>query len=319
MTSQRLVRATNYFTLAELLRWSHAKVWAAWHILDEKGLADTPLPTLPGSTFDALGLDRALTCRAHRYVEASMKHLDETDQVLERGSEGFPTQLMAIDRPPQFLFIRGNLELLRMPIVAVVGTRRPSAMGRERAFKIAYLLAKAGIVVASGLARGIDAYAHRGALAAGGLTLAVLGTPLTRVYPREHEGLQEIISETGLLVSQFYPGARVREFFFPMRNAVMSGLSLGTIVVEASETSGALIQARECLKQGRKLFIPRSAVANPNLAWPRQFESKGAVIFSEVDDLLQSLRVHQLLPASVTEAARLKSARPNDLIVARSV
>ena len=138
----------------------------------------------------------------------------------------------------------------------------------------------------SGLAKGIDQAAHRGALEAGGDTMAVLGTPLNRVYPAEHKSLQQLIGEAGLLVTQFTPSGKVQPYNFPLRNATMSGLSLGTIVVEASETSGALIQARKCLQQGRKLFIPQSAIDNPSLSWPKTYRDRGAIVFSEVDPVL---------------------------------
>lgn len=142
----------------------------------------------------------------------------------------------------------------------------------------------------SGLARGIDRAAHEGCLVAGGKTVAVLGTPLDRVYPREHAPSQELIGEVGAAVSQFCPGFPVRRHFFPARNANMSGLSLGTVVVEASETSGVLIQARKALEQGRKLFIPQSAVDDPLISWPRRFLEKGAVALRTINEVIAALK-----------------------------
>lgn len=137
--------------------------------------------------------------------------------------------------------------------------REASDAGRARARKLARLLAQRGIAVASGLARGIDTAAHRGALDAGGITFAVIGTPLTRCYPSENAELQCRIGQVGAVVSQFAPSSKTRPSCFPMRNATMSGLTLGTVVIEASENSGSLIQARKALEQGRKLFIPRGS------------------------------------------------------------
>jgi DNA processing protein len=128
------------------------------------------------------------------------------------------------------------------------------------------------------------------------VTVAVLGTPLTRVYPREHRELQDRIGFVGALVSQFSPSAKTQPFCFPLRNATMSGLTLGTVVIEAGETSGALVQARKCLQQGRKLFIPRSAVEDSRLWWPRQYVERGAHVFSTVDELIGVLEEANLVP-----------------------
>jgi len=223
--------------------------------------------------------------------------------VLELGEPDYPPLLAHVSDAPRFVFIRGRLELLDgRPAIAVVGTRAPTEEGRLRARKLGYLLAKRRIVVVSGLARGIDEAAHRGALEIGGDTVAVLGTPLTRAYPREHAELQSLIGTVGALLSQFYPGAGVKRHFFPMRNATMSGLCLGTVVVEASETSGALIQARKCLQQGRKLFIPQSALDNPRLTWPKRFLEQGAHSFRAIDDLMRVLEAERLIEREATPA-----------------
>ncbi|MDA8261837.1 MAG: DNA-protecting protein DprA [Actinomycetota bacterium] len=235
-------------------------------------------------------------------LHSALRHsgaLEPDDRVLALGDGDYPPVLAQVPGAPRFLFVHGRLELLDgRPALAVVGTREPTDAGRRRARKLGYLLAKLGIVVVSGLARGIDGEAHRGALAIGGDTVAVLGTPLSRTYPQEHAALQVQIGTVGALVSQFHPAAGIKRHFFPMRNATMSGLCLGTVVVEASETSGALIQARQCLQQGRKLFIPQSALDNPRLTWPKRFLSQGAHAFREIDDLMRVLAAEGLVEAS---------------------
>lgn len=289
-----IVRATNYFALFRLSSASPARAAALWLVLN--GVADMAVP-LPENTpaLLALGADRKAARRAYEAVRRGLSKLAEGDHVLERGGAGYPPLLAATADAPEFLFVRGDPGLLVRPAVAVVGTRRPTAAGVARAKRLGYLLARHGIVVVSGLARGIDRAAHEGCLVAGGRTVAVLGTPLDTAYPREHAPLQELIGEVGAVVSQFCPGFPVRRHFFPMRNATMSGLTLGTVVVEASETSGALIQAKKALEQGRKLFVPRSAVDNPALSWPRRFVEKGAVVFETFDELVSALKGAGLL------------------------
>ncbi len=152
-------------------------------------------------------------------------------------------------------------------------------------------LAEYRIVVASGLAAGIDTAAHRGALEAHAHTIAVLGTPLTRVYPRENANLQNRIAEEGLVMTQFAPSSPIERWNFPMRNAVMSGISLATVVVEADEAGGALIQADFALKQGRLVFIPQNALENPRLKWPGKFIKRtGTYSYSKVDELIAAIR-----------------------------
>ena len=165
----------------------------------------------------------------------------------------------------------GNLDLLLRPCVSVIGARDVSDAGKARASRIARELAQAGIVVVSGLAKGVDESAHRAAIAGGGGTVAVIGTPLDKAYPAENAELQEEIWADHLLVSQFHPGQRTFPSDFPKRNRLMAALTDASIIVEASDTSGTLHQAVECTRLGRWLFIMRSVVENPKLSWPAKF------------------------------------------------
>lgn len=252
---------------------------------------------------DALRSTQAKVASAFR----QLKHY----YIVEHGSAAYPDRLAQIHNPPRFLFLQGDVSLLAQPIVSIVGTRDPSDLGRWRAGKLAALLSRRGIVVASGLAKGIDAAAHHGTLVAQGRTLAVLGTPLNHVYPREHAELQDQIAVEGLLVSQFSPSMAVQRYNFPQRNATMSGISIATVVIEAGETSGALIQADYAIKQGRIVFIPQRAVDNGNLQWPKKFlaRSRNAFKFStieEVDKVLATTLQNFGRPApsvSVTQAS----------------
>lgn len=280
-------RAAVYFTLLELVKGKAKVADELWRklIMNDEPVSYENLVRL--LKHHALGLDVVKTTYA-KTIKA-FDDLSPRTWILERGATHYPSLLAKTADAPAFLFAKGRLELLTLPALAVVGTRNPTEEGRRRAYKLGHLLAKKGIVVASGLALGVDEAAHLGALQVGGNTIAVIGTPINQVYPKEHVDLQALIGRAGLLVSQFHPGSKVQRYNFPIRNAVMSGLCLGTIVVEASETSGALIQARKCLQQGRKLFIPKSAVDNPALTWPKTYLERGAIQFSSIDEIIEPI------------------------------
>ena len=207
----------------------------------------------------------------------------------------YPEKLRHAKHPIEFLYYRGVWELTETRSVAVVGARKPSPEGVSRAKKLARALAERGFTVVSGLASGIDTAAHEAALAAGTPTIAVIGTPLSDCYPRENRDLQERIGREHLLISQV-PVLRYRQqkppqnrFFFPERNITMSALTEATVIVEASDTSGTLTQARAALHQGRKLFILNSCFERPGLTWPTRFEKQGAFRVRDFDDLWTAL------------------------------
>lgn len=185
------------------------------------------------------------------------------------------------------IYCSGNIELLINPCISVIGARSVSEEGRARAARVARELAAAGVVVVSGLAKGVDTMAHTGAIDVGGSTIAVIGTPLDKVYPAENAGLQQSIYKRHLLVSQFRKGQRTYQSDFPKRNRLMAALSNGSVIVEASDTSGTLHQAAECVRLGRWLFIMRSVVENPKLTWPTRFlNNPKTVVLNRVDDIL---------------------------------
>jgi DNA processing protein len=210
-------------------------------------------------------------------------------QVLSVHDPGYPPLLKSIPSPPAMLFVRGNLGFLSRRAVAVVGSRTASDAGVRMAAAVARDLAKVGIVVVSGLARGIDAAAHRAALEVGGVTVAVLGTPIDRTYPADHKSLQEEIAQRGALVSQFPPGLPISRFNFPERNRVMAGICLATVVVEAGDTSGAVIQARQCLSQGRTLFLTDLIRKNTAHRWAASYLARGALVANSAAEILKHL------------------------------
>jgi DNA processing protein len=169
------------------------------------------------------------------------------------------------------VFCAGDISLVQKPAISVVGTRDVSSEGAARARRLAKELSEHGIVVFSGLAKGVDTEALRSAIQTGGRVVAVIGTPLDKAYPAENKALQEEIFRNHLLVSQFRSGQRVFKTHFPERNKLMAALSDGTAIVEAGETSGTLHQAAECVRLGRWLFIAQTVLDNPELTWPKRF------------------------------------------------
>lgn len=202
--------------------------------------------------------------------------------------DSYPTNLRLIPNLPPFLFIRGELLTHDSRSIAVVGTRNPSEAGLKRACRMSKLLADRDVTVISGLARGIDTAAHRAALCAGGRTVAVLGTGITRCYPPENRELSEEIARGGALVSQFWPTRSPGRDTFPRRNVVTSGLSQGTVVIEASITSGAKMQARLALEHGKKVFLLRSLVASQS--WASTYvRERGALEVEKVEEVTRHL------------------------------
>jgi DNA processing protein len=201
---------------------------------------------------------------------------------------GYPSNLRMIHQHPPILFMRGATDERDETSVAVVGTRRPTSRGMEQAHQLAAGLAAFGIPVISGLAAGIDTTAHTAALAAGGRTVAVLGTGIDQVYPPQNAALQDEIAAKGLLVSQFLPGSSPTKASFPMRNAVMSGYALATVVVEAAYRSGSRMQARLALQHGRHVFLMRSLLVHD---WARDYAQRpGATVVETAADVLGGLQ-----------------------------
>jgi DNA processing protein len=207
----------------------------------------------------------------------------------------YPAKLRDAEDPVELLYYQGWWDLVETRSVAVVGTRNPSPQGIANASRLVKLLVKDGFTITSGLARGIDTVAHQTAIRSGGKTIAVIGTPLTHTYPRENAALQTKIASDFLVISQV-PVYRhsIQDFrrnrgFFPERNKTMSALTDATIIVEAGQTSGTLIQARAALKQGRRLFILDGSFLNPSLTWPHEFEARGAVRVRSYQDIRNNL------------------------------
>jgi len=203
----------------------------------------------------------------------------------------YPSGLRQVADPPPVLFVRGRLTPADAQAVALVGTRRATTYGRAVADRLARDLAAAGVTVVSGLAKGIDTSAHRAALQAGGRTIAVLGNGLDQVYPAENAGLarQIVDSDAGAVVSEFAPGVPPDAVNFPRRNRIISGLSSGTVIVEAGERSGALITADFALEQGREVLAVPGSIFSPMSAGPNELLKQGATPVTGAADILNTL------------------------------
>jgi DNA processing protein len=243
-----------------------------------------------------LDLDKILTRLSSQGIE-----------ILTWEDDLYPPRLKEIDQPPPVLYVRGGLTSEDSWAVAVVGTRRVSGYGRQVAEELASFLAANGVTVVSGLARGVDGVAHQSALRSGGRTIAVLGSGVDRIYPPEHAQLAARIIANGALISDYPPGTPPDSSNFPPRNRIISGLSMATVVVEAGETSGALITAQFANDQGREVFAVPGNILAPQSKGANRLIAQGAHPLLSMSDLLDVLNLTRL-----TEQRLVRKALPVD-------
>lgn len=213
----------------------------------------------------------------------------DRNHFLALDDEAYPALLKTIPDPPMLLFIRGNKDCLGLPQLAMVGSRNPTPAGLDTARLFARHLSVSGLAITSGLALGIDSASHRGALDAGGVTIAVCGCGLDRVYPAGQESLAESICQDGALISEFPPGTPPSRKNFPQRNRIVSGLSVGTLVVEAARSSGSLITARHAAEQGREVFAVPGSIHSPQSRGCHQLIRQGAKLVESAADIFEEL------------------------------
>ena len=250
-------------------------------------------------------------------LDADERFLAETGTVLVvRGAPDYPPLLAASPDPPLVLFVRGDPALLAAPQLAIVGSRNPTANGARDAEAFAAALGQAGLAITSGLARGIDGAAHRGALAGGGRTVAVCATGLDRVFPASHRQLARDIAAAGALCSEYPPGAQALKHHFVERNRIIAGLALGTLVVEAAAQSGSLITARYALEAGREVFAIPGSIHNPLAKGCHRLIRDGAKLVETANDVVEELGALAelaLAPRAMprADAVRAASAAPD--------
>jgi len=266
-------------------------------VLEKSAAAKRSLPLLR----KALRESSHLTQRVDSELEAAEAAGARLVTVMD---DGYPANLRLIPNLPPFLFYRGELREEDARSVAVVGTRGATELGIDRSTRMSRLLAEQNVTVISGLARGIDTAAHRAALAAGGRTIAVFGTGITVCYPTENRDLAEEITASGALVSQFWPTRPPGRDTFPRRNVVTSGISQGTVVIEASSTSGAKMQARLAIEHGKKVFLVQSLVTSQ--PWASDYvRRRGAIEVADVDEVITRLAAPERVRQATEQQGQL--------------
>ncbi|MCA3599857.1 MAG: DNA-protecting protein DprA [Methylobacterium sp.] len=262
-------------------------------LVNRFGGASAALEALPGLSARA---KRPLLPPTEREIEAELREAERLGaRLLGYGEADYPALLREIDAPPPVIALRGSLACLEKPTIGIVGSRNASALGRKIAGRFAADLAAAGYIIVSGLARGIDAEAHRASLATG--TIAVLAGGLDRPYPPEHVDLMEEIVGSGLVISERPFGLAPRGRDFPRRNRVISGLSRGIIVVEAARRSGSLITARFANEQGREVFAVPGSPFDPRAEGPNDLIRDGAMLVGNARDVIAALEPRDGLPS----------------------
>jgi DNA processing protein len=272
-------------------------------LLDRFGTAAAALDALPGLARRG-GSRRKFTIPSAASVAAELSAIDSLGaRTIGLYEPDYPETLAAIADPPPLLFVSGDVKMLRSPSIAIVGARNASSHSRRFAEEIAGQLGEAGYTIVSGLARGIDAAAHNGALKTG--TMAAIAGGLDVVYPPEHEELQRRIAATGAVVSEHPPGTRPTARHFPARNRLISGLARGVLVVEAALKSGSLITARLALEQGRDVFAVPGSPRDPRCRGTNDLIRQGAVLTESAADIVEAVTLQVLKPQTREPAPNL--------------
>src|SRR6267378_1145772 len=228
----------------------------------------------------------------------------------------YPQSLLQIYDPPVMLYVRGDAHILNEPTISIVGTRRPTAYGTQMAERLARELAKRGLVIVSGLARGVDALAHQGTMAVGGRAIGVIGTGIDVCYPKENKKLYEKVLERGAILSEFPLGTHPAPENFPIRNRIVAGMPLGAIIVEGAQYSGSLITARLAMEFGREVFgVPGNVTQAVSFA-PNLLIKQGAKLVTCAEDVIEELPTP--VRAALTELEQLEAEQRN-LLVAQSL
>jgi len=233
---------------------------------------------------------------------------------LEYGSRLYPAMLSLIPNPPERLYFAGSIEALKLPMIAVVGSRTSTDYGRWAAYTIAKRLSEFGVCVVSGLAEGIDTWAHKGALAGGTPTIAVLGEGLNHCFPQSNRGLMNAIEKQGLLLSEYEDGVHATKYTFPARNRIISGLSCATVVVEAGFSSGALITAEHAVDQGREVYAVPGNINRISSVGCNKLILDGVRPLVFIDDILADFNIDTNIPESLGKLLSAEEKRVMDYV-----
>ena len=279
------------------------------HFSSLKDAWQASISELKAAGLDSRTAQHIVTRRATIDPDAESKRLeDEGVHSLTWHDAEYPPRLKEIYNLPPLLYLRGELLPDDERSIAVVGTRKPTAYGREATYQLSYDMARAGVTIVSGLARGIDAIAHRAALDAGHRTIAVMGSGIDVIYPREHAALSGEIAQNGAVISEHPLGTRPDAQNFPRRNRIISGITLGTVVIEGGEGSGALITARHALEQDREVFaVPGNIFSPSSRGTNRLIRESSAKLVSNCNDILEELNL-----SSVDQQIEMAALFPED-------
>ena len=292
--SQRPLNPAERLDWLRLIRSENVGPITFYQLLARFGSAEAALAALPEIARRG-GRAKPLAICPRNTAERELQQVQAIGaRLVAWGEPDYPRALAAVDDAPPLISMKGKVALLERPAIAVVGARNASANGRRFARDIAAQLGHHGILVISGLARGIDAAAHEGAVATG--TAAVLAGGIDQVYPEENRALQERIAEQGILVAEMPVGTEPQARHFPRRNRIISGVSLGVVVVEAAMRSGSLITARFALDQGREVFAVPGSPLDPRCRGTNDLIRNGAILVESVDDILRELAPHLAAP-----------------------
>lgn len=279
-----------------------------------------PLSALHEAGLDRRAAQNLVETRRRLDLDREMAQLERAGvQVLTWEDEDYPRRLRQVYNPPPVLYIRGSLLPQDEWAVAVVGTRRPTAYGREAARTLAGELAQQGVTIISGLALGIDATAHEAALDAGGRTIAVIGSGFRHLYPQQHRKLAARIVRQGAVISEYALDVRPDPLNFPPRNRIISGLAMGVLVVEAGERSGALITARFAAEQGREVFAVPGSIFHRTSAGTNRLIQEGAKAITSVQDILEELDMTMVAEQQEARVTIPKSAIEDQILSCLSI
>lgn len=275
---------------------SYETLWAIQNI-SEKGICSLfeKYGYLPSEVWNKLQSNDMKLKKLKTVVEDYMKSRLTNFSICINKTYQFPTNLSDAKYPINLFYYKGNLDLLDTNSISIVGARNCSEEGKVRAFNLSKLLVENGYTIVSGLARGIDTFALNSAIKNKGNVIGVIGTPINQYYPPENKTLQDIIAEDFLLISHVpiyrhdHEPFNNHKVYFPQRNAIMSAISKATIIVEASDTSGTLTQARAALFQNRKLFILEACFHNKEISWPEKYVEKGAIRVKNINEIISHL------------------------------
>lgn len=309
--------ALNFVTLMNVLNMSEKKLSPLFDEFSKAFDIFEPVNVSVSKWSDFFNVSSSDLINAYSLAKEEFKKLKEDDEIIKRGDIRYPKLLAVTEEAPRFLYLRGDRSLLYdNRTVALVGSRNASEEGKKNTERVAMMLGRNGIIIVSGLAKGIDVTAHITALNHGFKTIAVIGTHLNQYYPSENKDVQLEIEKHGLVISQFSPATKTERWFFPLRNGVMSGLSQATVIMEAGETSGALKQATFALKQKHLVLIPQNVCRVSTITWPERFIKRGAIRVNSPKDIIDELSKHKVYRIDNTLELDFGDGSLNNMIVA---